>query len=57
MKYQKPSRSDLLNHRYTHISGWPVGASASAKSVIMRSEDFCLLVAGCQADMYRVSVL
>jgi len=46
MKYQSPSRIDLLSHGYAYISARPVGASASAKSVIMQPENVCLLVAG-----------
>ena len=57
MTYQTPSRIDLLNHGYAYISARPVGATASAKSVIMQPENVCLLVAGWQADTLRACIL
>ena len=38
--------NDLLHHGYTYNSARPVGAMASAKSVLTHSEDVCLPVAG-----------
>jgi hypothetical protein len=46
MKYQTLSRIDLLNHGYADNSAPPVGAKASAKSLIMQPECVLLLVAG-----------